>query len=244
MDVRLAYHLYRSFWIGLDWLFPPVCGGCGTKGTRWCDECQRKVKSIPIPTCDVCGLPQANPGLCERCQQQRPLFKMLRSWAVFDEPVQTAMHRLKYRRDIGLGEALSKPLAEFVRELDWSVDVVVPIPLGRKRLKERGYNQVAMIAMPLAMQLGSAYLPRPLQRARETRSQVGLSATERKNNVQGAFVATPEKFNGRTVLLVDDVSTTGATLSSAAGALYQSGAKDVFAVTVARALPRHGLQIV
>ena len=169
---------------------------------------------------------------------------MLRSWAVFDNPVQAALHRLKYRRDIGLGEALSNQFAGFVAGLGWPIEIVLPIPLGRKRFKERGYNQVAMVAMPLALQLGLSYSSKALVRARETRSQVGLSAIERRENVREAFLADVKKVNGRNILLMDDVSTTGATLSSAAEALYASGAREVFAVTIARALPHHSIKIV
>jgi ComF family protein len=122
--------------------------------------------------------------------------------------------------------------------------MLMPIPLGKKRLKERGYNQVAMVALPLAMQLGLDYKTNVLVRARETRSQVGLSAGERQENVKGVFEVDTAKVNGKIVLLMDDVSTTGATLSSAAEALYASNARDVYAVTVARALPHHSLKIV
>lgn len=244
MDTNWLYHLNKSFWVGLDWLFPPVCGGCGIPGTRWCQECQNKVQKIHDPICDACGLPQAHSGLCVRCQKNHPAFLHLRSWAVFEDPVQGALHRLKYRRDIGLGEALSTQLARFVESLKWPVDMLLPIPLGKERLKERGYNQVAMIARPLSIQLGMDYYPKGLVRARETRSQVGLSASERKENVRDAFVAVGKDVNGRFVLLMDDVSTTGATLSSAAEALYASGARAVYALTVARALPHHNLKFV
>ena len=238
------YHIYRGFWAALDWLLPPVCGGCGISGTRWCLECQQQVQPLPESVCDICGLPQVHFGLCNRCQQLRPSFKALRSWAVFEKPVQNAIHRLKYRRDIGLGEALSRQMSKFVKQLEWPINLLVPIPLGRVRLKERGYNQVAMVALPLAMQLGMNYSPGALVRARETRSQVGLSASERQKNVQDAFLAHAKKVSGHTVLLMDDVSTTGATLSSAADALYAAGARDVYAITIARALPHHNLKIV
>jgi ComF family protein len=228
----------------LDWLFPPVCGGCGSPGTRWCPDCQKKVQVISAPICEACGLPQMGPGLCERCQQKPPAFKLLRSWAVFEDPVQGALHRLKYRRDVGMGEALSHQMSAFVRQLAWPVDTLIPIPLGKKRLQERGYNQVAMVAIPLSIQLRLDYHPSALVRARETRSQVGLSANERQENVKDAFFAEGVKVNGRSILLMDDVSTTGATLSSAAEALYASGAREVFALTVARALPHHSLKIV
>jgi ComF family protein len=163
---------------------------------------------------------------------------------VFENPVQNAMHRLKYRRDIGLGEALANQITGFFVDLKWPVEMVIPIPLGKQRLNERGYNQVAMVAMPLSNQLGLEYQPKALVRARETRSQVGLSAVERQKNVQSAFLADGKKVNGKIILLIDDVSTTGATLSSAAEALYSSGAQDVYAFTIARALPHHGLKIV
>ena len=143
-----------------------------------------------------------------------------------------------------MGDAISNQMAVFITQLGWPVDTIIPIPLGKIRLKERGYNQVAMVAMPLSIQLGLDYHPSALVRARETRSQVGLSARERQENVSNAFLADNRKVSGRNVLLMDDVSTTGATLSSAAEALYASGAKDVFAITIARALPHHSLKIV
>jgi len=244
LNANWLYHLNKGFWVGLDWLFPPVCGGCENPGSRWCQECQNKVQKIHDPVCDACGLPQAHFGLCARCQKAHPAFLQLRSWAVFEDPVQGALHRLKYRRDMGLGEALSNQLARFVESLNWQVDLLLPIPLGKERLKERGYNQVAMIARPLSAQLGLDYCPKALVRARETRSQVGLSASERKENVRDAFVAAEKEVNGRSILLMDDVSTTGATLSSAAEALMKSGASAVYVITVARALPHHNLKIV
>jgi ComF family protein len=127
-----------------------------------------------------------------------------------------------------------------VESLGWTVDLVVPVPLGMRRLKERGYNQVGLIARPLALAMRLAYAPSALCRVRETRSQVGLTRAERHDNVHGAFQAAQRLVNGRKVLLMDDVATTGATLASCAEALCASGAQDVFALTVARALPRHG----
>ena len=238
------YQFYKILWVGLDWLFPPVCGGCGTTGTRWCQECQTRVKLLSGPVCDACGLPQSYNGLCDRCRENRPSYKQLRSWAVFEDPVQGALHRLKYRRDLGLGEALSHHVSGFISHLGWPVEILIPIPLGKQRRKERGYNQVAMIAKPLSLQVGLEYCPDALFRARETRSQVGLSASERQENVRDAFLAARKKVSGRSVLLMDDVSTTGATLSSAAEALYDAGAREVFAITIARALPHHSLKVV
>lgn len=234
------YTLYRSVWRLLDLLFPPECGGCGRVGSRWCEDCQKRVNILNGVLCDICGLPRDEVGVCDACLSERPHFRALRSWAVFDEPVQKALHKLKYRRDISMGDSLASQMVTFVKDLNWQIDLIVPIPLGRQRFKERGYNQVGMIAKPLALALNLRYAPNELLRRKETRSQVGLTKVERKANVQNAFQAGVGVI-GKTILVMDDVSTTGSTLSSGAEALYSSGAKDVYALTVARALPHHGL---
>lgn len=228
-------------WSGLDLLFPPVCGGCGQVGDRWCAECQDRVNRPREPLCDLCGIPLGEAGLCADCRQVRPCFRALRSWSLFDDPVRGALHRLKYRRDIGLGDALAAQLVEFASNLKWPVDTVVPVPLGEGRLQERGYNQVGLITRPLALAMGIVYAPDALVRIRETRSQVGLAKEERRGNVYQAFRGNEGRTKGHVVLLVDDVATTGATLSSCAEALYAAGAQDVFALCVARALVRHDL---
>ncbi len=241
----LSYRYYHLLWSGLDLLFPPQCGGCAKPGSRWCPECACAVQHPAEPVCDACGVPVLLPGsLCGDCQSARPPFHALRSWSIFENPVRNALLRLKYRRDVGLGEALAPQLVTFVQGLHWPVDLVVPVPLGRKRRVERGYNQVNLIARPLAMAMGLAYATDALERSRETRSQVGLSRTQRQQNVRSAFRAGPRRVNGRVVLVVDDVATTGSTLASCAEALFAAGARDVFAFTVSRALPRHGLHAV
>ena len=168
----------------------------------------------------------------------------MRSWLVFEGPIRRALHTLKYRRNVALGDALAQYLAEYVDRLGWPVDLVVPVPLGRQRMAERGYNQVGLVARPLASIQGRRYLPQTLTRARETRSQVGLSAMERKENVSGAFRAEAALASGKNILVMDDVATTGATLASCAGTLLEAGARTVFTLTLARALPHHGLRIV
>jgi ComF family protein len=236
----LSYSLYKSIWIGLDLIFPPVCGGCKKPGSRWCVNCQQRVSLIKGPICEICGVPENTSRICSACEKEKPHYSALRSWSVFINPVQGALHRLKYRRDIGLGDALAAQMVEFARGLGWPIDMIVPVPLGKKRLNERGYNQVGLIARPLAMALGLEYAPHELTRSRETRSQVGLSKEARRENVREAFIG-GKRVKGKTVLVVDDVATTGSTLSSGADAFFLSGAKDVYALTVARALPQHGL---
>lgn len=238
-----TYAFYRSLWGALDLLFPPFCGGCNKPGSRWCSDCQARVQVLKGILCELCGLPQDKAGICDACLADKPHFRALRAWAVFDDPVRSALHKLKYRRDLSMGDALASQMASFARDLNWQVDLLIPIPLGRKRYKERGYNQVGMIAKPLALALNVRYAPKELTRSRETRSQVGLTKSERRQNVRDAFRA-GTGVRGRSILLMDDVSTTGSTLSSGAEALYRAGAREVYAFTVARALPRHGLQYV
>jgi competence protein ComFC len=231
-----AYRILQVFWAGMDLIFPPDCGGCGEPASRWCMRCQSAVRIISPPVCHKCGLPLKRPGLCSACRAIDPDYDTLRAWAVFDFPVKQALHRLKYRRDLELGEALTRQMSSAFEKMNWRVDMVVPIPLGKQRLKERGYNQAAIIALPLALRFGYDYQPRALRRLRDTLSQVGLNAIERRENVRNAFQAN-SSVRGKHILLVDDVSTTGATLSSAAEAVYAAEAQTVKAFTVARALP-------
>jgi ComF family protein len=134
----------------------------------------------------------------------------MRSWVVFEGSIRSVLHRLKYRRNVALGHCLALPLADFARSTGWPVDVVVPIPLGEKRRRERGYNQVALVAQPLAALAHWQYAPAALKRSRETRSQVGLTAGERQENMHDAFRARQELVQEKAVLLMDDVATTGA----------------------------------
>jgi ComF family protein len=230
-----AYPLYRLAWSVLDWVYPPECACCGKPGTRWCTECRDKVQVIRERVCPICGSPQSTMQICARCRREPPCFQCLRSWAIFADPFRKVIHRLKYSRDTPLGDCLAAAMAPTLRALDWPIDLVTPIPLGRKRQFERGYNQAGMIARPLALALGLRYAPKTVARWRDTRSQVGLAGAQRRENVRGAFRARGQQVRGQTVLIIDDVATTGSTLSSAAEALLAAGAKQVYAFTAARA---------
>jgi ComF family protein len=131
---------------------------------------------------------------------------------------------------------LARPLITDLESFKWDVDVITPVPLGLARLVQRGYNQSALLARPLALALGVRYYPQSLRRSRETRSQVGLSAAQRKENVIGAFEARSDLVSGRNILVVDDVTTSGATLEACAVALFDAGALKVFGLTLARAV--------
>ncbi len=230
-----AYFLYRLLWMSMDWIFPPVCGGCMARGTRWCKPCQDGMSRLPEEVCPWCGEPQPSGRICEACQQNPPDFSALRSFAFFRGPVRNALHRLKYQKDIGLGEALSIHLIELYNVTRWPIDYIVPVPLSHQRQRERGYNQVTFLSKPLAYAIQKPFRSDMLIKRRETRTQVGLTALERKQNVAGAFFAPPKLVQGKAILVIDDVTTTGSTISACSRALREAGASAVYGLTLARA---------
>jgi competence protein ComFC len=118
-------------------------------GYRGCPDCRNQVQKVPEPVGEACGLPQRLAGLCMDCKTAVPPSRMMRSWLVFDGPIWHALHSLKHRWNIALGDTLAHHLVEFVTALGWPGDAVVPIPLVKNRMKERGYNQAGLVAMPL-----------------------------------------------------------------------------------------------
>jgi ComF family protein len=122
----------------------------------------------------------------------------------------------------------------------WDIDLVCPVPLGAARLAERGYNQATLLARPIALSLCLPYASHAVARIKETQSQVGLNLERRHSNVAGAFLAKPEIAAGKVALIVDDVATSGATLEACAQALLEAGARQVYALTLARAALSQG----
>jgi len=232
---RQSFKLYHWLWSALDWIFPPRCGGCDRFAERWCEQCQNEVVRIQSAICPLCGAPAATAQTCQTCVANPPHFQALRSFCVYSGPARRAVIRLKYSRDIGLGEALAVQLVDYFSSLHWSVDLVTCVPLSHLRLRQRGYNQAAMIARPLAMAIEHPFLPVLLRKTREAPTQVGLSANDRRRNVDGAFEASGALLTGKRVLVIDDVSTTGSTLNACARALLDAGAASVYGLTYARA---------
>jgi len=141
---------------------------------------------------------------------------------------------LKYERNIGLAELILPDLAQVFDQAHYQIDMVVPVPLGKKRERERGYNQVTVWGRLFALQLHLKFAPTALQRTQDTLSQVSLSSEQRWENVRGAFSANPTQVQGRNILLLDDVITTGATLYECTQTVLQNGANSVSALTIAR----------
>ena len=233
---RLVYQAYQCFWSGFDWLYPPQCAGCGMAGKRWCDHCMESVQVINPPICPICGEKQSVEQVCVKCAQLVHSYAAVRSWAAYAGPLRKAIQRLKYHRDIAVGEILSRPMLAYLKKLDWTFDMVVPVPVSLARLAERGYNQVSLLARPIALGLERPYHSHALTKEFETRSQVGLTAKERQENVRGAFLADPKVVNGKSVLVIDDIATTGSTLEECAHALVKAGARQAYGFTLARSM--------
>lgn len=227
----------RIIWSDLLTLvFPERCVSCGQVGSLFCDGCQQKVELVLPPLCPLCGYPSSDNQPCRRCQQSPLAVDGIRSVAFFEGPLRRAVHALKYQ---GL-RASAVPLGRLMRA-HWQrdplpADAIVPVPLHRRRLRERGYNQAALLARAFASEIGLPVYENWLVRTKATASQVELDAVERKKNVGGAFQCPNcDVVSGRQVLLIDDVCTTGATLEACSLTLRQAGAKSVWAFTLGRA---------
>ena len=236
----LSLRVYRSYIQALDWLFPPQCAGCGKPGSHWCPESQVNLRRLAGSHCFSCGLPKRQAELCDSCLKRKPTYNRARSYAYYEGHLRSALLNAKYRRDQALGLVFAQFLKQLLYDQKWDVDAVVPIPLSKERLRQRGYNQVELFARPLALMKQFEYRPMALKRIKETQSQVGLSLEARWHNLDNAFEAKPEMVMAKKVLLLDDVMTTGATLSAASDALVTAGAQAVYCLTVARTVSRGG----
>jgi ComF family protein len=159
----------------------------------------------------------------------------MRSYAEYCGPMRKAILRLKYSGDISMADILGDLLIKLLSNFDWVLDIIVPVPAGATHFTERGYNQAALLAMPVAWKSQVKYLPQALKKVRDTPSQVGLTVIQRRQNVTDAFEAREELVNRKRVLLVDDVTTSGATIEACSDALIKAGAHAVNAITLARA---------
>jgi len=234
----LQSRLFKIGWKFIDIIFPPTCAGCGKWGERYCPTCFSNTRTIGPNICQTCGEPlrQLDGSICERCKTSDIFFTAVRTWALFEDPLKIAIHNLKYQRNIGLGEVLAEPLAILLVGTEWNIDLITAVPLDHCRKKSRGYNQSEFLARPLSWLTKIPFNEKAIFRVRNTRPQVGLSREERKVNVDGAFNCQSKLVNGKSILIIDDVITTGSTLNACSKALIESGADYVFGLTLARSV--------
>lgn len=222
----------------LDWFFPPACAGCGRIGFLLCPECAAGFeKGFEKAQTAQKNERRYYTGL--KADEGERLLTELAFLGLHQDELAQAVRELKYHQNDAIGPVLGELLAEAFFNLGWQVDVVMPVPLGEKRLRRRGYNQAELIARGFCAQSDLPLACDCLTRKKETRSQVGLDITQREVNMQNAFIAEGSLINGKQILLIDDVLTTGATLRSCAAALLEGGAASVMAMTITSATVAH-----
>jgi len=232
VNSRLLLHQIKTS--VLDLLFPLHCLGCGSEGSMLCATCCQTLPSIKQPICQGCGTPLKQGNLCPSCISHPLSIDGIRSVLLFTGLVRQAIHEFKYRHIKAMAAPLGGFLADFLRTYPLPGDILVPVPLHPRRHRERGYNQAAMLAGELGRLSGLPVVADRLVRQRDTITQArAASALERRSNVHDAFSCRLE-LEGKRMLLIDDVCTTGATLDACASALRAAGSGPVWGLTVAR----------
>ncbi len=227
---KLAQRLTRADLV--EAVFPQRCLVCGRFGAALHDECLAEFPRAERPRCRVCWAPSRD-LVCSRCEadDQHDGFTELRTPFRFTGDARRAVLEAKFRGVTALLPVLARATGESV-EVSWRPDVVLPIPLAASRERRRGFNQAALLAEGISEAIGVAVQSDRIRRVRSSEAQASLNAADRATNLLGAFEA--RDLRGCRVLLVDDVTTTGATLNEAARTVRAAGAATVFAVAVAR----------
>ncbi len=235
---NLRREVKRATQQGLDLLFPPQCAGCKRNGHVLCPACSAAIQPLALPYCRRCGIPMAAGDPCRQCSFRIPALSGVRAYSHFGEPLRSCIYSLKYEGNTRLAQPLGLFLAQAYLYYALQADVIIAVPLDDKRQEQRGYNHAYLLAKVCAAQVHLPLYSTMLVRHRTTVAQVELSASQRHQNVAGAFRCTPafttRALLGRRILIIDDVCTTGATLEACAAPLFAAGAREVWALVLAR----------
>lgn len=218
-------------------LFPSVCPNCGSRFDSveflpLCGDCWTSINRYRGPSCRICAMPfnSRYPHICEDCISNPPAFSSVHIYGIYSGVLATAINLMKFS---GI-KRLSRPLARLLMDLDIpDADVVIPVPMTKKSLLKRGFNQSLLIAREISKRKGIPLDIDSLQKIKETLPQVGLKAEERTRNLRGVFSVTGE-VKDKEILLIDDVMTTGTTLRECSKAILKAGAAKVRCLVIAR----------
>ena len=243
----------RFDWL-VDWLYPPRCRACsgriyGRDAEYFCGTCWPEIRVVSHPLCTTCGRPfpdaSGDDHLCGICLSRQPYFACARAWACYpreettEHPLRRVVQKFKYGRKVSLGKPLGRLLAQGCQEFldQCPSDLIIPVPLHPKRLRWRGFNQSVLLARQVSREYAIPLDPFVVYRSKETPPQTQLTEDERRKNVRGAFSLNDQKsVKGKRILLIDDVYTSGATVNECSRALKRGGAKEVYVLTLARAV--------
>jgi ComF family protein len=224
--------------IFLDLIFPKACLACQKEGFLVCPDCFKKIAIIKKQTCPVCGQKESHGRVCPACADKTSLDSLICICRYQDEIVQKAIHALKYQYASSLKEFFYKLFSEYFQKYHFFDDkkyVIIPVPLHKKKQRQRGFNQSELLATELAKILKIKLIADNLTRVKHTESQMTLPGKARENNVKDAFaIKNPLEISGQSVILIDDVYTTGSTMNEAAKVLKKSKARQVNGFVIAR----------
>ncbi|MEO8724364.1 MAG: ComF family protein [Sphingobium sp.] len=234
----------------VDFALPPRCPACGViveDDARFCLPCWQKMDFLGDPCCACCGVPfaieQGEGGRCGACLADPPGFDSARAVLAYGEIARTVAMRLKYGRRLGLARLMAAHMARRLPPNEMSEMILIPVPLHRWRIWSRGFNQAAVIADHIGRRSGIPVEKLALVRHRATRPLRAMNPAQRKRMVRGAFALDPRYSDwiaGRTVILIDDIHTSGATAQECARILRLGKAKSVHLLCWARVLPDRG----
>ena len=225
----------------LNLVFPlncPICReGLEPDNKKYlCPSCRIKIGLIKKPVCSRCGRPSAL-SICASCKINHHYFRTARAAGIHEGVLRECIHLLKYRKKAFLAEPLGKMLVETVKNAAnlGETDLLVPVPLGGRRYREREYNQARLLAGVVSRTFKIPISSRNLTRTRDALPQTRLSRRQREKNVRGLFkIGNGKEYRGKVVLIIDDVFTTGSTVNECARVLSEAGTREVNVLTVAR----------
>ncbi len=241
ITLQLPSILREMFETAIVFLYPAKCRVCddflGVGAMPYiCTKCWQDVQFLKPPWCDICGTPDVN-GLCDACATSPPRYGQLRTVALYQTTLQQAIHLFKFEKR----KVFARHLIELINAhtpVDCDIatyDFILPIPIHKKRLRERGFNQATLLADGIAEAVGVPVLTDTLVRKRHTVAQSSLDREARQQNIVGAFeVRNPKLIRGKRLLVIDDVFTTGATIREAVNELWTVDPAEIDVLTLAR----------